>query len=461
MSTVNRGASGAAILLFDADAAGRSGLRVELMQRGFEVLEAASSTTLTNDVARHRPDLVIAAPRRGEERQIFTVVAALCQYPRVGVALIVHGGDEALAIAALRAGVRDYLKRPIAIDDVVESVHRCLGQAKDGRPPRSEDINRSRLRQFVGRSPQMCEVLADIAAIAANDANVLITGETGTGKEITAQLIHQHSARAARPMVSINSAAIPDTLLESELFGYERGAFTGAMAAKEGQLETADGGTVFLDEIGDMGPYAQAKILRAIEMKEIYRLGGRHPIPVDIRVVAATNQDLEHSIGAGGFRKDLYYRLNVARIHLPPLRERREDIPLLFDYYVSELNRRYGRHVEGLNADLLDYLFEYDWPGNVRELKNLVEAIFLNVRTPRIGWDDLPGPLRRRFGAPTETTAERQRLLSALSAANWNKSKAAQRLNWSRMTLYRKIAKYDVVRSHQRVATKHGHPPDE
>ena len=298
---------------------------------------------------------------------------------------------------------------------------------------------------LVGASARLREIKAYLPSVAAADCNVLITGETGTGKECVAAWIHRHSPRRDRPFVSINCAAIPEGLLESELFGFERGAFTGAHAAHAGKLRQADGGTLFLDEIGDMSPAAQAKILRAIETKEVCQLGGRRVVAVDMRIVAATNQDLGALIAERRFRKDLYYRLDVARIELPPLRERSEDIPLLFDHLLAEMNRRLGRSVGGPSREVLDCLLAHDWPGNVRELKNLLEAIFITPPAGGISIDDLPPRLRNRVAAgEAPPGGERERLLAALFAVDWNKSKAAAALHWSRMTLYRKMAKHQI-----------------
>jgi len=285
--------------------------------------------------------------------------------------------------------------------------------------------------------------------VALIDSHVLITGETGTGKELAAQYIHGHSSRRAKPLVTINCAALPDGLLESELFGYERGAFTGAMSSYSGKLKLADGGTVLFDEIGDMSPYAQAKILRVIETKEVYPLGGRRSIPLDIRIIAATNRDLNQRMASNEFRQDLYFRLNVARVHLPPLRERKEDIPLLTDHFVQKFSAQSGKGIEGFSDEAMERLLSYDWPGNIRELMNLTERIFIDPPQDKITVADLPESMRYRRSVPQETVpAEREVLLYTLSQTNWNKSKAAEQLHWSRMTLYRKIAKYHIVASH-------------
>jgi DNA-binding NtrC family response regulator len=302
---------------------------------------------------------------------------------------------------------------------------------------------------MVGMSRAVQAVRAYIAKVAASDSHVIITGETGTGKELVAELIHEGSRRRAAPFVCINCPAIPDGLLESELFGWERGAFTGASASHPGKLKLADGGTVFFDEIGEMSPYAQAKILRVIETKTVYRLGGRQSISLDVRIVAATNQDLEHLVAQGKFRRDLFFRLSVARIDLPPLRERRQDIPLLLDHYIREVNARTGAGIRGVTGEAVEALIQHDWPGNVRELRNLVEAAALETPRDTIGLAALPGRFTKAAPAPrpsaeVTTESEQDQLLSALFLTNWNKSKAAQRLRWSRMTLYRKLAKYHI-----------------
>jgi transcriptional regulator with PAS, ATPase and Fis domain len=301
---------------------------------------------------------------------------------------------------------------------------------------------------MVGNSVFIQEIRNCISQLAATSSNVLVTGETGTGKELVAQSIHRKSARAPKPFVCVNCAAIPDTLMESEFFGYERGAFTGAHASKQGKLALAQGGTVFFDEIGDMTTYMQAKILRAIEGKEIQPLGGRGNVPVDFRVIAATNQDLDRLVSEGKFRQDLYFRLNVGWIHVPPLRERKEDIPALIDYYIADMNVSFGRRVEKLDDGALEQLVRYSWPGNIRELRNVLEAAYVRLPSAQTSVLSLPQPFPRRLLNSLEgfSQSERDHLIAVLSATKWNKSATAQKLNWSRMTLYRKMAKYQITR---------------
>ena len=345
--------------------------------------------------------------------------------------LVTSEGSEELAVEALRNGIANYLRLPLTAEE--------LGRAVDA----SEPVCPASMAadRIIGVSRAIRDLKAYLCRVAASSSNVLITGETGTGKELAAEFIHRHSTRAWRPLITVNCAAIPDSLIESELFGFERGAFTGAHAAQNGKFRCADSGDIFLDEIGDFSPWAQAKILRVIETGEIQRLGARQPQRVDVRVIAATNRDLEND---AGFRKDLYFRLNVARVRLPPLRERKEDILPLADSFRAEFERRFGRSTaftEGARMLLL----EHRWPGNIRELRNIVEAAFIDPGPDAEGALDLPVP----FGKALEnrTPGEAERILLALSQTQWNKSRAADALRWSRMTLYRKMARYKLSRA--------------
>jgi transcriptional regulator with PAS, ATPase and Fis domain len=330
---------------------------------------------------------------------------------------------------------------------------------------RSEDLAHSQTHAhmsalddaLVGEATQMRALKAYLATVAMTDSNVLITGETGTGKELVAQQLHRASQRRHKPFVCINCAAIPETLVESELFGYDRGAFTGATAARAGKLQQANGGTVFFDEIGEMSRFAQAKILRAIDAKEIYPLGAQRSVQLNVRVIAATNRDLEAMIRDDSFRSDLYFRLKVVRLTLPPLRERLSDIPLLVRHWLPALNATFGRRVTAVDVAVIRRLMTWSWPGNVRELKNVLEIGFLHMPPDATtltslheAFDGLDGlssadgngdsnASRNRLGAD-----DREQLLSALIATRWNISEAARRLRWSRMTIYRRLAKYEL-----------------
>ncbi len=299
---------------------------------------------------------------------------------------------------------------------------------------------------IVGQSPAMEQVKVYLEKVAATDSTVLVTGETGTGKELVAELIHRKSSRHNMPLICVNCASLPETLIESELFGHEKGAFTGAVTARKGQFALAAGGTLFLDEIGDMKPFAQAKILRSLENGRIRPLGGGRDIIVDVRIIAATNRRPEALIAEGTFRKDLFYRLNIARIHLPPLRERKEDITLLVRYGIRKMNKKIDADISGMADNAMEILMDYHWPGNVRELMNLLEATFINRPSDKINISDLPKLFMEQIKKATPRPfEERRRVISALLETNWNKSTAAKRLNWSRMTLYRKMAKLHIV----------------
>jgi transcriptional regulator with PAS, ATPase and Fis domain len=277
--------------------------------------------------------------------------------------------------------------------------------------------------------------------VAASECTVLVTGETGTGKEVIARTIHAHSARRDGAFVSINCAALPDALIESELFGYERGAFTGAHHSHPGKLRQAHGGTVLLDEVGELPLSAQAKLLRVLEVREVTRLGGRRPEPVDVRFVAATNQNLEALVAQKRFRDDLFFRLNVARIHLPPLRERPGDIPALLAHFLALQGQRCGRSIGALSDAAVACLMRHHWPGNARELRNVAELLYIDPPEGRIGPEHLPASVTR---AAVAECGERERLIATLFATRWNKCRAAQALHWSRMTLYRKMNKYQI-----------------
>ena len=354
----------------------------------------------------------------------------------IPIVLMTSRGSEELAVQALRKGIREYLRVPFSFREL-ESVVTALCPA----PHETGLIEGER---FVGGSRPVRDIKAYIEKLARTNSNVLITGETGTGKELIAELIHKNSFRANRALVCINCAAIPDALLESEFFGYERGAFTGAHVSQDGKLRLADGGTLFLDEIGDMSPYAQAKILRVIETHEIQRLGSHKSQCVDFRLIAATNRDLDSVAQEDKFRRDLFFRLNVARIHLPPLRQRKEDIPAVADFFRREDNRKFGRETIGFAPEVEQTLLSHDWPGNVRELKNAVEAAFINLE-PEATLVQLPALFSDTVRRKDEIgIAEVDRILLALSDTRWNKSQAAEKLQWSRMTLHRKMTRYGI-----------------
>lgn len=442
------------ILLAESDEPFRERLRMLLADRGYEVIVAIDGDSLKSAIKTAAIDLAIVGSWNGATASLELVQCIRRLERKLTLVMVVADSTEELAIGALRAGVVDYIRRPCSDGELLTRVASGLSDSRSESRKESCTARYANSDAFVGESLTALTIKATLAKVAASDSNVLITGETGTGKELAAELIHKQSSRAQRPFECVNCAALPESLVESELFGYERGAFTGAVETHKGRFELANGGTIFLDEIGDMSPWAQAKILRTIETGQVHRLGSRQGISLNVRIIAATNQDAEQLVGTEGFRKDLYFRLNVVRIDLPPLRDRKEDIPSLLSHFVRRFSRSFGRSVEGFDRETMTRLCHYDWPGNVRELKNLCEAIFINQPSRLITMADLPEPYQNRFNNINNAAGcERDQLLAALFETNWNVSMAARKLHWSRMTVYRKLAKYHINKSNENLAS--------
>jgi two-component system NtrC family response regulator len=377
--------------------------------------------------------------------------------PEVPLILMTAYGTVETAVQAMRDGAVDYLTKPLDLEELTLRIARVTEQARlksDVRDLRQQLVERHRLEGIIGESGRMQEVLGLVRRVAPSDATVLIRGESGTGKELIARAIHYHSARAGGSLVSLNCAALPEHLLESELFGHERGAFTGAVAQRKGRFELAQGGSIFLDEIGDLSPALQVKLLRILQERQFERVGGTKTLTVDVRVLAATHRDLERALREGTFREDLYYRLNVVTIQIPPLRERREDIPPLLDHFLKKFAEKNRRDVTGLTAAARDALMKYDYPGNVRELENLVERAVLLCRGRVIDLPDLPATLRpgERAGAEAEPRnlpevlagIERQAIRAALERCHAVQTQAAAELGISERVLRYKMKKYGL-----------------
>jgi DNA-binding NtrC family response regulator len=422
----------------------RLGLDETLRAQGYEIVQVESADASQAPLAQGSLDAVLVACSAVESALVLAEISRIRDAsPALPVVLVAANAGEQFAIAALKLGVADYFKWPATAAELCAALDGLCA----ARPVVQPALG---FQGIIGQSASINRVREYLDKVAASDANLLITGETGTGKELVAEMVHAASRRRRNAFVCVNCAALPDTLVESELFGYERGAFTGANATNDGKLRQAHGGTMFFDEIGEMNCYAQAKILRAIESRHVQRLGGKAEIPVDIRIIAATNQELETLVEQNRFRKDLYFRLNVARVHLPPLRERRDDVGCLVRHYIRHFNRHTGQSVEDISPDALDVLTRYEWPGNVRELRNTIEAVFVNRPHQCIDVQDLPD----RIATATWPAAasDRERLMRALTETQWNKSKAAEKLCWSRMTLYRKMLKYGIRDSEKTMA---------
>lgn len=396
---------------------------------------------------------IVVTGKQADSSELQAISTLRSRCPALPILLFSSNETQKYVVSALRAGIDDFVSDSCAPDELSNRLQRMMGVFAENKISKKNDKWQSEVIEqiLIGKSPAMLKIKEYIRKIAATDASVLVTGETGTGKERVAELVHRYSGRYKGRFVSFNCAAIPENLVESELFGYKKGAFTGANSTYEGKLKIADGGTVFLDEVGDMNSTTQAKLLRVLEAKEVYPLGSKRPVPLDFRLVAATNRDLEEMIKTCAYRQDLYYRLNVAQIRLPPLREHREDIPLLIDSQIQQLSRHYDYEIKGVDPEVTDVLVDYDWPGNVRELKNIIEAAFIICPNRSIGISDIPEPFRNHLCCVHEDNSvnqgERDAVLAALLATNWNKSKAARKLNWSRMTLYRKMNKYHIAKN--------------
>ncbi|GBC60346.1 sigma-54-dependent Fis family transcriptional re gulator [Desulfonema ishimotonii] len=400
------------------------------------------------------PDIIIISPSCREVGHIPDVIRRIrSRYSLLPIITIIAHSSEELIISAFRAGVNDYFKAPFDTDEILENIKKYLKPERASSQGCCGDCisHKPRWQPMIGESRAMQKIRSDIVKIAAADMTVLITGETGTGKDLVAELIHRKSPRREFPFVCVNCPSLPETLIESEMFGYDKGAFTGAVRAKRGKFELAAKGSLFLDEIGDMSLSAQSKLLRVIEKKEIFRLGGQGVIPLDVRLITATNKDPEKLVAEGKFREDLFYRLNIVRIHAPPLRERKSDLLSLTAWFIQKMNQQFGCQIEGLTENSKRMMYQYEWPGNIRELKNVIAASFINLPRRKTTLMDLPQSFKAQFEtARSLPKNERRKLVSVLMENNWNKSRAARKLNWSRMTVYRKIAKYNIVEKRAR-----------
>ncbi|HLC40313.1 MAG TPA: sigma-54 dependent transcriptional regulator [Methylomirabilota bacterium] len=365
------------------------------------------------------------------------------------------------AVDAIKLGAFDYITKPFDLEEITSLVHRALEKRALQREVlylRGELAERHGLEQIVGRSLEMLKLYQLIAHVAETTATVLITGESGTGKELIARAIHKKGPRSDKPFVAVNCAAIPPTLIESELFGHEKGAFTGAYQKKLGKFELAQGGTLFLDEVGNLRLDLQAKLLRALQEREVERVGGTRTVKVDLRLVAATNMNLKRAVQDRTFREDLYYRLNVVPIQVPPLRERPDDVPLLVDSFIKKYNREFGKAVKGVTRSALAMLTSYEWPGNVRELENIIERSIALSRGPLIRLRDLPLDLAISDGSQSDEEEkgltlraarrqfERQFILRVLERVDWNQSMAARLLGLHRNGLFQKLVGLGIKR---------------
>ena len=451
------------VLVVDDEESSRSGLVLLLTTLGYEVEGAADGEQAIEQVRTFRPAVVIADLVMPGVDGLGVLKAVRSELPHVAVILLTGHASIESAVAAMREGAYDYLTKPVEPRRLRALLDKAVEKSE---VTREVTVLRRQLQEvrgmglLLGTSPPMREVYRLIDQAAPTSAPVLITGETGTGKELVARTIHDLSPRAKQQFVAVNCSAIPETLLESELFGHEKGAFTGAMERRAGYFELADAGTIFLDEITEMSPGLQAKYLRALQDGAVRRLGGKTELKVDVRIIAATNRDPLQAVKEGQFREDLYYRLNVLNVLLPPLRQRRDDIPLLVDAFIKEFNDKYDRSVKTVDEEAMRLLTQHEWPGNVRELRNTIERVVVQADGERISAASLPfGP---PAPAPSERPdaivlpigtklerAERELILRTLEANHRNKTRAAEVLGVTPKTLHNKLQRYAAERAGQ------------
>jgi DNA-binding NtrC family response regulator len=445
------------VLLVDDDPSIHAGLLRVIRMMGFDAITAATGAEAIKCMRAQRFDLCITDLRLADGDGRGVVREARAVRPPVSVVAMTAHGTVGDAVDALRIGAADVLGKPFHISALQEALARAL----TADPPRVGRARPTPAVAVIGDHPAMRLVLDRVEQIADTDASVLIRGETGTGKEVVARLVHGASQRRAGPFIAVNVSAIPEPLAESELFGHVRGAFTGADRTRTGRFVAANGGTLFLDEIGEMPRGVQVKLLRALQEREVTPVGGSEAIPVDVRVVAATHRDLEGMIAEGTFREDLFYRLDVVPIEIPPLRERRGDIPALAEHFRVEVNAREERTVPGFALDVIQRLGAYDWPGNVRELENLVERLVVIANNRLVVMDDLPAHLRMTVvdlenatldlpeaGVDLRiflTQLEERLIAQALERTGGNKNRAAELLGMNRTTLVEKLRRRNVA----------------
>jgi two-component system response regulator AtoC len=443
--------SKAKVLVVDDEAIMRESLRDWLTSAGYRVFTAENGPQALEVIQREGLRIVITDLVMPGMNGIELTKKAREISPDIEVIITTAYGSIPTAITAMRDGAYDYIEKPfcperaeLLIEKLVErqrlieeniSLHRRLEE-------------RYRFENIIARSPRMQQVIEIIRVVAKSNATVLITGETGTGKELVAQAIHSQSHRHGKPFVAVSCAALPETLLESELFGHEKGAFTGAYAQKKGKFEIANRGTLFLDEIGEMSSNIQVHLLRVLEEKEFSRVGGNEPIKVDVRLISATNRNIKEAVAKGQFREDLYYRLNVVNIELPPLRERKEDIPLLAQHFLNKFVQENNKKIAGFSPGATDFLLQYEWPGNVRELENAIERAVILSKNHLIKINDLPQQSQVAACAISQQKdlkeVEKNHIVNVLTETGGNYTEAARVLGISRMTLYNKARAYGL-----------------
>ena len=449
--------AGEHILIVDDEKLIQSTLRGVLEDEGYRVTAAGSGEEALARLIDDAPDLVFLDIWMPGMDGLEALAEMRQRRPETAVVMISGHATIETAVKATKLGAYDFIEKPLSLEKTLLVVARTLEHAHLQREHRQLRERVERGQEIVGKSAAIEELRQQINIAAPTTGRVLIHGDSGSGKELVARAIHARSTRAEGSFVEVNCAAVPEELIESELFGHERGAFTGAVARRRGKFELADGGTLFLDEIADMSLKTQAKVLRVLEEQAFERVGGKETLRVDVRVIAASNQNLQEQIAAGRFREDLFYRLNVIPIEVPSLRRRKEDIPALVEHFIALFSAENGRRPKTISVEALAYFLAYDWPGNVRELRNMVERLVIMAPRDVIGPEDLPPPLRTREEAAAGEDTQRDRtlkeareaferayILGELRAHEWNMTRTAEKLGIERSHLYRKLKTYGI-----------------
>ncbi len=453
------------ILIVDDEKGQRDILNLILKKEGYDVVDVPGVREALAQLEKREFDLIMTDLKMQGQSGLDLLEKVLTDDPQQCIIMMTAHGSVDTAVEAMRKGAFDYLEKPLERENLVLTLLRAferIGLMRENRVLQKRIDSIATIPNMQGEHPKMKEVFRIIAKIAPSNSTVLIVGESGTGKELIARAIHEGSPRRNKPFIAINCAAIPDTLIESELFGHEKGSFTGANAREIGIFEAADGGTVFLDEIGEMNVAMQAKLLRAIQEKEIRRVGGKVNISLDVRLVSATNKELEQEIKKGTFREDLFYRLNVIRVNLPPLRERGSDIKTLAEFFLEKYSKAAGITLDGISKQTLKLLMNYSWPGNVRQLESVIERSILMAESNYIEPEDLPGEITTcgslaggiNFDLPPEgidfEAFEKGLIIKAMERAEWVIGKAAPLLGMSYKTLQYRLDKFEIVRPEKR-----------
>ncbi|HOI23347.1 MAG: sigma-54 dependent transcriptional regulator [Spirochaetia bacterium] len=446
------------ILIVDDEKNIRDGLAEAFALEGYATLTAQDGQEAQNILDDHYVDLVVTDLKMPKVSGMELLQFIKRRWQNIPVIIITAHGDISEAVAAMQYGALEFITKPLDLDHLLKLTKNALEIRElsiKNQELREEVLAQQRISSIIGKSPAMRKIFDLVRKVAPTKASVLITGESGVGKELIADAIHNLSPRRDKPLIKVHCAALAESLLESELFGHEKGAFTGAQTRKRGRFEMADTGSLFLDEIGEINQNVQIKILRVLQERKFERVGGESTLEVDVRFIAATNKDLKLEIEEGRFREDLYYRLNVVNIHVPPLRERREDIPLLAATFLHEFSQENAKEIEGFETRAKQALFAYDWPGNVRELRNCIESAVVMASGRFIVMEDLPpGPRstqeKKEIHIPALSSlqeAEKILIAETLAMLGWNKTKTAEVLKIGRKTLYQKIDEYGIAQA--------------